>query len=140
MWTRDLAASIGVNVPLHACEHYYALFESVEGLDPGLPVIRDYDACTYYKYDAGKLLVGAFEPHARPWGAEGIPEDFSFDEIVGSFEHFEPILHGAMARMPALERGGHSEILLRAGEFYAGRPLPHRPGRRNTTIASSRRA
>ena len=106
MWTRDLAASIGLNVPLHACEHYYALFESVEGLDASLPVIRDYDACTYYKYDAGKLLVGAFEPNARPWGAEGIPEDFSFDEIAGSFDHFEPILHGAMARMPALERAG----------------------------------
>ena len=106
MWTRDLAASIGVNVPLHACEHYYALFESVEGLDASLPVIRDYDACTYYKYDAGKLLVGAFEPSARPWGADGIPEDFSFDEIAGSFDHFEPILHGAMARMPALERAG----------------------------------
>ncbi len=106
MWTRDLAASIGVNVPLHACEHYYALFESVEGLDASLPVVRDYDACTYYKYDAGKLLVGAFEPNARPWGADGIPEDFSFDEIAGSFDHFEPILHGAMTRMPALERAG----------------------------------
>ena len=106
MWTRDLAASIGVNVPLHACEHYYALFESVEGLDASLPVVRDYDACTYFKYDAGKLLVGAFEPNARPWGADGIPEDFSFDEIAGSFDHFEPILHGAMTRMPALERAG----------------------------------
>ena len=73
---------------------------------PNLPVIRDYDACTYYKYDAGKLLVGAFEPNARPWGADGIPEDFCFDEIAGSFDHFEPILHGAMARMPALERAG----------------------------------
>ena len=57
MWSRDLAASVGVNVPLHACEHYYVLFESVEGLYPELPVLRDYDACTYYKYDAGKLLV-----------------------------------------------------------------------------------
>ena len=106
MWTRDLAASIGVNVPLHACEHYYALFESVEGLDLSFPVVRDYDACTYYKYDAGKLLVGAFEPEARPWGADGIPEDFSFDEIAGNFDHFEPILQGAMARLPALERAG----------------------------------
>ena len=106
MWTRELAASVGVNVPLHACEHYYALFESVEGLDAGLPVIRDYDACTYYKYDAGKLLVGAFEPNARPWGADGIPADFCFDEIAGDFDHFEPILRGAMARMPVLERAG----------------------------------
>ncbi len=106
MWTRELAATVGVNVPLHACEHYYALFESVAGLDADFPVVRDYDACTYYKHDAGRLLVGAFEPHARPWGMEGIPEDFSFDEIAGSLEHFEPILEQAMVRVPALESAG----------------------------------
>ena len=106
MWTRELAATVGVNVPLHACEHYYALFESVAGLDSGFPVVRDYDACAYYKYDAGKLLLGAFEPQARPWAANGIPEDFCFDEIAGSLEHFEPILEQAMARMPALESAG----------------------------------
>ena len=106
MWTRDLAASIGVAAPLHACEHYYVLFEGVEGIDPSLPVLRDYDYCGYYKYDAGKLLVGAFEPNARPWGMDGISEDFCFDEIAGSFEHFEPLLLDAMRRVPALEKAG----------------------------------
>ena len=106
MWTRDLASSIGVNVPLHACEHYYVLFESVAGLEPDFPVVRDYDACAYYKYDAGKLLVGAFEPNSRPWGMDGIAEDFCFDEIAGDFEHFEPVLQDAMHRMPALENAG----------------------------------
>jgi glycine cleavage system aminomethyltransferase T/glycine/D-amino acid oxidase-like deaminating enzyme len=106
MWSRDLAASVGVNLPLHACEHYYVLFEGVEGLSPELPVLRDYDACTYYKYDAGKLLVGAFESSAKPWGMEGISEDFCFDEIAGDFDHFEPVLHDAMKRLPALERAG----------------------------------
>lgn len=106
MWTRDLAASIGVAAPLHACEHYYVLFEGVEGIDSTLPVLRDYDYCGYYKYDAGKLLVGAFEPNARPWGMDGISEDFCFDEIAGSFEHFEPLLMDAMRRVPALEKAG----------------------------------
>ena len=106
MWSRDLASSVGVNLPLHACEHYYVLFEGVEGLNPELPVLRDYDACTYYKYDAGKLLVGAFEPSANPWGMEGISEDFCFDEIAGDFDHFEPVLHDAMKRLPALEQAG----------------------------------
>jgi len=82
------------------------LFEGVEGLNPELPVLRDYDACTYYKYDAGKLLVGAFEPSAKPWGMEGIAEDFCFDEIAGDFDHFEPVLHDAMKRLPALEQAG----------------------------------
>ena len=106
MWTRDLAAGIGVTAPLHACEHYYVLFEGVAGLTPDLPVLRDYDHCGYYKYDAGKLLVGAFEPHARPWGMEGISEDFCFDELPGDFAHFEPVLLDAMRRVPALENAG----------------------------------
>jgi len=106
MWSRELAASVGVNLPLHACEHYYVLFESVAGLHPDLPVLRDYDACTYYKYDAGKLLVGAFEPVAKPWGMDGIPADFCFDEIAGDFEHFEPVLQDAMKRLPALQDAG----------------------------------
>jgi glycine cleavage system T protein len=106
LWTRDLAASIGVTVPLHACEHYYVLFKDVPGLTPDLPVLRDYDHCSYFKYDAGKLLVGAFEPNARPWGAEGIPDDFAFGEIAGDFSHFEPVLLDAMRRVPALEHAG----------------------------------
>ncbi len=106
LWTRDLAASIGVTVPLQACEHYYALFKDVAGLHPDLPVLRDYDHCSYFKQDAGKLLVGAFEPHARPWGMDGIPEDFEFGEIAGDFAHFEPVLVDAMRRIPALESAG----------------------------------
>jgi 4-methylaminobutanoate oxidase (formaldehyde-forming) len=106
MWTRDLAASSGVTVPLHACEHYYVLFQDVPGLSADLPVLRDYDHCSYFKYDAGRLLVGAFEPHARPWGAGGIPDDFSFGEIAGDFGHFEPVLLDAMHRVPALEKAG----------------------------------
>src|SRR5450631_3192038 len=106
MWTRDLAASIGVTAPLHACEHYYVLFQDVPGLHSDMPVLRDYDHCSYFKYDAGKLLVGAFEPNARPWGADGIPEDFSFGEIAGDFSHFEPVLLDAMRRIPALEQAG----------------------------------
>src|SRR6202790_1159984 len=106
MWTRDLAASIGVTVPLHACEHYYVLFKDVPGLTPDLPVLRDYDHCSYFKFDAAKLLVGAFEPNARPWGGDGIPDDFSFGEIAGDFGHFEPVLLDAMRRVPALESAG----------------------------------
>ena len=106
MWTRDLAASISVTVPLHACEHYYVLFQDVPGLSADVPVLRDYDHCSYFKYDAGRLLVGAFEPHARPWGANGIPEDFSFGEIAGDFAQFEPVLLDAMRRVPALAEAG----------------------------------
>ena len=106
MWTRDLLATIGVNVPLHACEHFYIVTEPFDGVTPDLPVLRDYDACAYYKEDAGKILLGAFEPNAKPWGMNGIPEDFSFDELPEDFDHFEPVLAQAMHRMPALKNAG----------------------------------
>ncbi|PPR76596.1 MAG: 4-methylaminobutanoate oxidase (formaldehyde-forming) [Alphaproteobacteria bacterium MarineAlpha3_Bin4] len=106
MWTHGLAATVGVTVPLHACEHFYIVTEPFDGVTPDLPVFRDYDACAYYKEDAGKLLVGAFEPESKPWGMDGIPEDFCFDELPDDFDHFEPILNGAIHRVPALETAG----------------------------------
>lgn len=106
MWSRDIAATIGVTVPLHACEHFYIVTEPFDGVTPDLPVCRDYDSQAYYKEDAGKLLIGAFELEAKPWGMDGIPEDFCFDQLPDDFDHFQPILEGALRRMPALENAG----------------------------------
>ena len=105
MWGRDLAARSGVTLPLHACEHFYLLTEPVEGLT-ALPVLRVPDECAYYKEDAGKMLLGAFEPRAKPWGMEGIPQDFEFDSLPEDFEHFEPILEQAMNRVPFFQEAG----------------------------------
>jgi len=106
MWTRTLAATIGVNVPLHACEHFYIVTEPFDGVTSELPVLRDFDNCAYYKEDAGKILLGAFEPVAKPWGMDGIREDFCFDELPYDVDHFAPILEAAIERMPALEQAG----------------------------------
>ena len=106
MWSRDMAAQIGVTLPLQACEHFYIVTEPFDGVTPNLPVLRVYDECAYYKEDAGKILLGAFEPRAKPWGMGGIPDDFEFDQLPEDLEHFEPILEKAMGRMPALQNAG----------------------------------
>jgi len=105
MWGRALAASSGVTLPLHACEHFYIVTEAIADLVQ-LPVLRVPDECAYYKEDAGKMMLGAFEPVAKPWGMEGIREDFCFDQLPEDFEHFEPILAQAVNRMPMLETAG----------------------------------
>jgi glycine/D-amino acid oxidase-like deaminating enzyme len=105
MWGRDLAAQSGVTLPLHACEHFYLVTEPIEGLGH-LPVLRVPDECAYYKSDAGKMMLGAFEPRAKPWGMAGIPEEFEFDALPEDFEHFEPILDMATRRMPMFETAG----------------------------------
>ena len=107
MWAREVGRMAGVNIPLHAVEHYYAVTEKLDHLPLDLPVMRDHDNCSYYKQDAGSLLVGQFEPNAVPWGQNGIPEDFSFDEIDGHFdEQMMPVLENAMARVPMLQQVG----------------------------------
>lgn len=105
MWGRELARQSGVTVPLHACEHFYIVTEAIPDLSR-LPVLRVPDECTYYKEDAGKMLIGAFELKAKPWGMEGIREDFCFDQLPEDFDHFAPILEMAVNRMPMLETAG----------------------------------
>ena len=105
MWGRDLAAQNGVTVPLHAAEHFYLVTEPVAGLTD-MPVLRVVDECAYYKTDAGKMMLGAFEPRAKPWGMGGIREDFEFDTLPEDWDHFAPILDMATRRMPMFETAG----------------------------------
>ena len=106
MWSRELAADIGVTLPLHAAEHFYIVTEPIKGLPRDLPVLFLGDECSYYKEDAGKLLLGCFEPVAKPWGHNGIPDDFCFDSLPEDIDHFAPILDMAMKRVPSLAETG----------------------------------
>ncbi|TPK52691.1 MULTISPECIES: FAD-dependent oxidoreductase [unclassified Mesorhizobium] len=105
MWARELGAQNGVTIPLHACEHFYLVTEPIPGLSR-LPVLRVPDECAYYKEDAGKMMLGAFEPVAKPWGMDGIREDFCFDQLPEDMDHFEPILEMGVNRMPMLATAG----------------------------------
>ena len=105
MWGHEVGRMAGVNVPLQACEHFYIVTEAIEGLTQ-LPVLRVPDEHAYYKEDAGKFLLGAFEPESKPWAVDGIPDDFEFDQLQEDFDHFEPILEKAIERMPLLAEAG----------------------------------
>ena len=107
LWGREVGKMAGVSVPLHACEHYYALTEKQDNIPPDLPVLRDHDKCAYYREDAGSLMVGAFEPNAIPWGQNGVPDDFAFEELEGHMDkQFMPVLEDAMYRLPFLQDVG----------------------------------
>ena len=106
MWSHALGLQSGVNLPLHAAEHFYVVTEPIKGLVKNLPVLRVPDEWAYYKEDAGKILLGCFEPIAKPWGMQGIHEDFCFDALPQDMDHFMPVLEMAAARMPVLEHTG----------------------------------
>ena len=108
MWSRQIAKEIDVSIPLYPDEHFYILSEPIKEIDRSLPVLRDYNNCLYLKEDAGKLLVGVFEPNAKPAFINNykVPEDFSFGEFPEDFDHFEPYLNNAMNRIPSLKTSG----------------------------------
>jgi 4-methylaminobutanoate oxidase (formaldehyde-forming) len=106
MWARQVGQWAGVPLPLQACEHFYVVTEASHDIPRSLPVLRVPDECAYYKEDAGKILLGAFEPVAKPWATDGIPEDFFFDQLPEDLDHFAPILEKAVARLPIVGRIG----------------------------------
>ena len=105
-WSRQVAERIGVSVPLHACEHMYIVTARIKGVAPDLPCLRDPDGYIYFKEEVGGLLMGGFEPTAKPWLTD-VPDDFEFGMLPDDWDQFEILMQNAIQRVPALE---HAEV------------------------------
>ena len=109
-WTRDLAATVGVNVPLVSVEHQYMITEEF-GVPSDLPTLRDPDRLTYYKEEVGGLVWGGYEPNGIPWAVDGIPEPFDFQLLESRYDHFEQLMELALPRVPKLSEVGVKQLL-----------------------------
>ena len=106
-WAKALGDAVGATVPLHSAEHFYVVTEAVAGTHPDLPIMRDPDGYTYFKEEVGGLVVGGFEPDAKPWLApDELPHPFEFQLLDEDWEHFEPLMNEAVRRVPALAETG----------------------------------
>ena len=110
-WSRDLAATVGVNVPLVSVQHQYIVTEPINGITPDLPTLRDPDRLTYYKEEVGGLVMGGYEPNPIPWAIDGIPDNFNFTLLNSDFDHFEPMMELALGRVPALAQAGVKQLI-----------------------------
>ncbi|MCH8167314.1 MAG: FAD-binding oxidoreductase, partial [Proteobacteria bacterium] len=109
-WSRKLAATVGVNVPLVSVEHQYMVTEPIDGVTPDMPTLRDPDRLTYYKEEVGGLVMGGYEANPIPWAVEGIPPGFHYSLLDSNFDHFEPLVELALGRVPALETAGVKQL------------------------------
>lgn len=112
-WARRVGRMCGANVPLHSAEHMYIVTEQIEGVNPDLPVLRDPDGYIYFKEETGGLVMGGFEPEAKPWGMNGIPENFFFQLLPDDWDQFEILMENALTRVPQMAQTG-------VREFYNG--------------------
>jgi len=106
-WAKKVGLMAGVNVPLHSAEHFYIVTEPMAGVHTDLPVMRDPDGYSYFKEEVGGLVVGGFEPDAKPWVApDQLPEKFEFALLEEDWEQFSVIMENALIRVPNLEKTG----------------------------------
>ena len=110
-WAREVGQLAGVNVPLVSVQHQYLITDVIPGITKDLPTLRDPDRLTYYKEDVGGLVMGGYEPNPIPWAVNGFPAGFNFQLLQPDWEHFQPTMELAMARVPALETAGVRELL-----------------------------
>ena len=116
-WARQFGALAGVTVPLWSAEHFYIVTERVAGVHPMLPVMRDPDGHVYYKEEVGGLLMGGFEPKAKPWTVDPIPATFQFELLGEDWDQFEPLMQAAIHRTPCLETA-QVKMLLNGPESF----------------------
>ncbi len=116
-WARDFGKLAGVNVPLFPAEHFYVVTRPIPGVHPDLPVMRDPDGYIYYKEEVGGLVMGGFEPVAKPWNVARIPERFEFQLLPEDWDQFEPLMTNAIHRTPCLETA-EIKMLLNGPESF----------------------
>jgi 4-methylaminobutanoate oxidase (formaldehyde-forming) len=109
-WARDIGRMAGVSVPLISVQHQYLITEPL-GAPRDLPTLRDPDRLIYFKEEVGGLVMGGYEPNPIPWAESGIPDGFHFTLLNPDWDHFEPLMAEALARVPALETAGIKQLL-----------------------------
>jgi len=116
-WAREFGLLAGANVPLHSAEHFYVVTRSIPGVHADLPVMRDPDGYIYYKEEVGGLVMGGFEPVAKPWNVGAIPNPFEFQLLPEDWDHFEILMRNAIHRTPCLETA-EVKMLLNGPESF----------------------
>lgn len=116
-WARQFGRLAGVNVPLYSAEHFYIVTDRIDGVHPMLPVLRDPDGFIYYKEEVGGLVMGGFEPQAKPWALDPIPSSFQFQLLGEDWDQFEILMTNAIHRTPCLETA-RVKMLLNGPESF----------------------
>ncbi len=110
-WARQVGALAGVCVPLVSMQHQYIVTDVIPGVPRNLPTLRDPDRLTYFKEELGGLVMGGYEPNPKSWAEGGVPEDFAFRLLDEDWDHFEPLMQQALARVPALAEAGVKQMV-----------------------------
>jgi 4-methylaminobutanoate oxidase (formaldehyde-forming) len=125
VWSWHVGRLIGVAIPIVPIQHHYMITEPF-AVPRDLPTFRDPDLRVYAREEVGGLIVGGYEGNPVLCGPEPIPPDLDPVRMVANWDHFEPLAHNAVKRIPALGEVGirklmtGPEVFTPDGDFLLG--------------------
>ncbi len=130
-WAPRIGEMVGVNIPMVPLMHQYLTTKPIPGheLPSNTPVIRDPDNLFYAREDVGAFLVGGFETNPKEWSIGGVPWEFTQELLSAEWDLFEPVMEGAIRRIPILAEAEAIELINGPDAFtpdghYALGPVP----------------
>ena len=126
MWAPRVGAMVGVNLPMTALTHQHLATVPIPGheLPPTTPVLRDPANLVYIRDEQKGFLIGGFEVNPVAHFVDGAPWEFNQQLFPPDWDLFDPILQGAIRRVPIIERA-EAKLLLNGPEAITpdSRPL-----------------
>ena len=110
----EVAAMMGVELPVASMEHQYFLSEpiaEIEALDIRVPLIRCPTDDFYSRQEKNGLLLGFYEQDCRSWGLDGIDPGFTMALCPDDLDRVTDVMEGAFKRLPCLETAGIHTII-----------------------------
>ncbi|MBI3764609.1 MAG: FAD-dependent oxidoreductase [Chloroflexi bacterium] len=108
MWGRQIGAMVGVDLPMTPLVHQHVTTKPVPGeeLPRDTPCLRDPENLFYMRPEVGGFLIGGFEVEPVAWSAaeRGVPWDFTQKLLPSDWPLFDPIMEGAIRRIPMLAK------------------------------------
>ena len=113
-WGNEIAAMVGVSLPLVAVELSYLVTEGIpeiRALDRELPVLRGLDGSYYLRQERDGMLIGVYESRPVFWNVDGILPDFGQEYLPGDLDRIEGSVTAAMTRVPVLADAGIRNLI-----------------------------
>jgi glycine cleavage system aminomethyltransferase T/glycine/D-amino acid oxidase-like deaminating enzyme len=111
MFAPEIGRLAGVTVPIIPMAHEYLFTDTIAGVGPDLPTMRDPDNLCYFREEVGGLCMGGYERNPAPWSLDGVPPDFNGKLLAPDWPRFEEIMAGAIRRVPAIADAGVSRMI-----------------------------
>jgi 4-methylaminobutanoate oxidase (formaldehyde-forming) len=110
-WGNEIARMVGVVLPIIPFAHLYLITKPIDGLDHNVPTMRDPDLLVYWREEVGGLVTGGYERNPKPFGLDGIPEDFRYKLLPPDWERFTPLMENSIRRVPSVEKAEIVQLL-----------------------------